>query len=204
MGNICENRLRATGCEEQVDLLAKLIKKSYETENFDEDYIESDDLYQLELYFDTSWKFPKDHFRKITSALPDTLGLNIRVASDEPATNYLEQSIFQDGKWNFDKEVDVVTEIDKLRKNGILQIRQFLTEKGNVYIIDEDQFWIALYVNNDGDGTSSFIRSIEIDTSGKIFVNLDDGMSLYEDEITANHVLDILTIMVEEHGTYTK
>lgn len=100
MANICENRLSATGTVDQLDKLSNLIKMEFEI--YSEDFIENDQNNQLELYFDSKWTFPEGEFKKITGALPDTNGLCIRVVSDEPAMNYLQQSIFQDGKWSYE------------------------------------------------------------------------------------------------------
>lgn len=205
MGNLCENRLRATGNKEQVEMLASAIKKIYQTENFEEDYIESDHRYQLDLYFDSSWKFPKDHFLQFTSSIPDVTGMFIRVASDEPATNYLEQSIFEEGKWNFDKQVDIVTEINKLRENGILQIRKFLSENGDVLgLMEEGNTPPTIFVNYEGIPEKNYYDEIILSHSGKLIISLWDNTVINEDDLTTNHVLEIFNIISDKNRTYIK
>lgn len=103
MGNMCDNYLRASGTERQVvELVAKICAKFGEAV-YDENPIESGENLFYELNFNSSFCFPKDEFKAITDSHTNTKGLYIRVSSDEPASNYLEQSIYEDSKWNFEK-----------------------------------------------------------------------------------------------------
>lgn len=94
-------------------------------------------------------------------------------------------------------------QIHHLTTQGIGEIRDLVKEKGT-YLIDEDKNWIALYVDRDGDATYSNFRTIELEPNGKISVQLDDGIWLYEEELKTDHILDLLTIIEENYGTHQK
>ena len=85
-------------------------------------------------------------------------------------------------------------QIHHLTGEAIKEIKRHLTENGAIEDISGDELWTAAYVNDDGEGEAAHYQSITIDQD-KLFVDLADGMCLYEDELTTNHVLDIMSII---------
>jgi hypothetical protein len=201
MSNICINTICAEGTSKQVDEFIRQMSETFGSDLDINDNFETEEKAYTSLTLSSSWKMPQKELLEVTGLLPNTKGLYIRVVSEEPAEEYCEQSVFSDGKWSFENPPSINAQIHELTVQGLNQIRRLLQENGKLYTINEDDFWIALYVDNDGYGTSSLINSIELDNE-KISLNLEDGCSLYEDELTTNHVLDILTIIEERHGTF--
>lgn len=98
---------------------------------------------------------------------------------------------------------EINKKIHALTTEGLTAIREYLTENGSLENIEEDNLWIAFFTALDGNGDSSHYSEIELDESGEITVGLTNGLWLYEDNLTTNHVMDILTIIEERHG-YSK
>ncbi|MDR1716501.1 MAG: hypothetical protein LBS20_11720 [Prevotella sp.] len=63
----------------------------------------------LKLSYLSTGGFPEDIFLRITGAIPDTAGLDIRVMNDEIACGYKKEYLFKDGKWCFEALPDTDT-----------------------------------------------------------------------------------------------
>ncbi|GAB6119642.1 hypothetical protein [Dysgonomonas termitidis] len=202
------NQLWATGNSSQINMLLIRLLEQFRNKQFAvSDLVHNmiaDPTSTLKLSYLSTGGFPEEKFQWITSSMLDTAGLNIRVMNDEIACGYKKEYLFRDGKWCFENPPGINAQIHQLTQQGLDKIREYLKENGRLYTLNEDDFWIALYVDNHGDGTSSLISSIKLEHDEKVSLNLEDGYSLYEEDLTTNHVLDILTIIEEGHGTYSK
>ena len=90
-------------------------------------------------------------------------------------------------------------QIHHLTGEAIKEIKRHLTENGEIEDISGDETWTATYINDDGFAESAYYQSITIDRD-KLFVDLSDGWCLYEDDLTTNHVLDIISIIESLQG----
>ncbi|MDR1459493.1 MAG: hypothetical protein LBI60_04700 [Bacteroidales bacterium] len=202
MSNICINTLSAEGTSKQMDELIRKMQEVFEADDLDiDDNIVAEEKTYASFILSSSWQMPKKELLEVTNSLSDTEGLHIRMVSEEIGEEYYEHSIFKNGKWSFENPPSINEQIHQLTVQGLEQIRQHLTEKGNIVAIDEDNNWSAYYTNGDGYAESAYYSEIELD-NGKISVLLSDGIWLYEDDLTTIHVMDILTIIAEGHGTY--
>ncbi len=202
MPNICINTVYAEGTPTQVDELIQKLSDTYDKYLYVVDNFSIDNKAVATLTLRSLWEMPKEALRKITGQIPHTEGLIIRITSEEQGEEYFEKAVFENGQWSFDKQPTINEQIHALTQQGIDLVRRQIQEKGNIHV-KEDQLWIALYVDEDGNGTSAFIRSIELEGNGKLSVDLDDGTILSEDDLTTNHILDILSLIKEEHVTYS-
>lgn len=188
MGHLCSNYLIATGTDEQLEMLKAKIGDMYEI-------VDTEFETELEIWFDTNFRFPHDQFRAFTQSFQSTEGLYIRVASDEHTTEYLEQSIFTDGLWNFDNKPTINALIHELTAKGLDKIRKKLAANNNRINVSDNTDWTVLYTDIKGYGQSAFLEALRLETGNTITLILSNGVRLVEDEITTNHVLDILSII---------
>ncbi|MDR1716499.1 MAG: hypothetical protein LBS20_11710 [Prevotella sp.] len=203
MSNICINTINAEGASSQIDELIEKLSETFGDDLDINDNFADEAKSYASLSVNSSWKMPKNQFREITASLSGTPGLYIRIISEEPGEGYFEQSIFTNGQWSFDSIPEINARIHVLTQQGIEFIRKQIQEKGNIHV-KEDHFWTALFVGDDGYGTSAMFRSVELESNGKLSVDLDDGTILGEDELTTNHILDLLSLIHEDHVTYSK
>lgn len=203
MSNICINTLNAEGTPEQVEGLIQQLSEHFGDGLDINDNFATEEKEYAVLTFSSKRQMPQKELLEVTNSLQDTQGLYIRVVSEEPGEEYSGQAVFSEGKWDFETPQSINAQIHALTVRGIGQIRKIIEEKGTIHV-KEDKYWIALYVNGNGDGTSAFIQCIELDTNGKLLMGLDDGISLYEEDLTTNHIIDILSLIHEEHVTYSK
>lgn len=198
MGNICINTINAEGTPLQVDeLVGKL-------SGYFEDNLDINDVFATEFKATASLSvcsqctMPQKDLLEITRSLSDTQNLYIRVTAEEPAEEYFDQSVFTDGKWDFENPPSINSQIHELTLQGLEQIRQYIGENGNIDF-GEDCNWTALYINNDGYAECPYFQRVELDENKKLSVLLSDGYWLYEDDLTTVHVMDILSLLFEEH-----
>jgi len=197
MGNLCTNTLRASGTKQQIDALVAILRGNYEPELLIMDYDDSNPIQTVcELGFYSSSMFPEELFGKFTTSLTEKSSLYIRVLSDEPATRYCRQSIYEHGKWDFENPPSINAQIHALTKQGKEQIKKHIRENGNIDFGD-DCNWCALYVNDDGYAELAYFRRIELEPNGNICLILSDGYGFYEDQLTTNHIMDILSLLDE-------
>lgn len=162
-----------------------------------------DDKATATLTLRSLWDMPKDTLLKLTGKLSDTEGLVIRITSEEVGEEYFEKAAFENGRWTFDSIPDINTRIFALKEEGIQVIRRLLQEKGNIKV-KEDVFCPTLYLGDDGYGTSGMILNVELDAKGILSVYLDDEITLSEYELITGNVMDILSLIHEDHVTYHK
>ncbi|MDR1502268.1 MAG: hypothetical protein LBT43_07425 [Prevotella sp.] len=197
MGNICTNTLRASGTKQQLDALIFTLRDIYDPELLIMDLDDSNPMQTYcELGFYSSSTFLEDLFRKFTGSLTDKDNLFIRVLSDEPATRYCRQSIYEHGTWDFENSLSVNSQIHALTTQGIAQIKKHIQEIGNIDFGNNCN-WCVLYVNDDGYAELAYFRRIELELNGKICLLLSDGVWLYEEDLTTTHIMDILSLIQE-------
>lgn len=203
MSNICNNTINAEGTPSQIDEFIQRLTDTYDK------YLHVDDKFSIEdktsatLTIKSLWKIPKETLIKITSLLPDTEGLYIRITSEEPGEEYFEKAVFQNGRWSFDSIPDINAQIHALTQQGIGLIKKRIEETGNIDF-GEDCTYVALYINDDGYAECPYFRRIELESNNKLTVLLSDDVWLYEDDLTAVHIMDILTLIEEGHVTYIR
>lgn len=81
-----------------------------------------------------------------------------------------------------------------------------LVEKGNLSEIDnvkDSQKYTATYIDNDGNPQSAYYSALELQ-DGRLYIGLSDEHWLYEEDIKAEHILDLITVIEEGHGKHTK
>lgn len=191
MGHLCSNYLIATGTDEQLEMLKAKIGDMYEI-------VDTEFETELEIWFDSNFRFPHDQFRAFTQSFQSTEGLYIRVASDEHSTEYLEQSIFSDGSWNFDNKPTINALIHELTSEGLDKIRKKLAANNNKINVSDNIHWTVLYTDIKGKGQSAFLEALKLEIGNAITLILSNGVRLVEDEITTNHVLDILYYLFDK------
>lgn len=90
------------------------------------------------------------------------------------------------------------SQVNTLISQGIEEIKGYLKTHGDITdLVDRDIWWTAVCFDNDGEAGSDMYDRIYVDTDGKLTTDLQDGFTIYEDELTPNHVLDILSIIEE-------
>lgn len=199
MSNLCINTLNAEGTPKQVDEFIRQMSETFGDDLDINDKFVVEEIAVASLMVNSSWQMPKKELLEVTSSLPDTNGLYIQMTSVEPAEEYLEQSVFCDGKWSFENPPSINAQIHALTVQGLEQIRQQIREKGNIDL-GENCTWVALYINDDGYAECPYFQRVELEDNGKLTVLLSDRHWLYEDDLTTIHVMDLLTLLFEEHG----
>lgn len=203
MANVCINTIDAEGTSSQIDQLIEKLSETFGVDLDINDNFGDDAKSYASLQVNSKWEMPRDKFRDIINALSDSQGLYIRIISEEPGEEYFEQSIFTDGQWSFDNQPTINEQIFALKEEGIQVIRRLLQEKGNIKV-KEDVFCPTLYLGDDGYGTSGMILNVELDAKGILSVYLDDETTLSEYELITGNVMDILSLIHEDHVTYHK
>ena len=98
MANICTNKLYLSTKDKQ--LCDKLMESM--TDSFyccDVQPIESDDIFQCEMEFDSNWTFPDKKMEELATGLPQGNDLYIRVLSYEFGCEYVGFNIYTGGEW---------------------------------------------------------------------------------------------------------
>lgn len=93
-------------------------------------------------------------------------------------------------------------------KAALEEIREYFRERGNLTGLDEgdddSRKYTATYIDNDGIAQSAYYREIEVSDDNRLYIGLSDGHWIYQEDITANNILDIINIIHENHDTYSK
>lgn len=90
------------------------------------------------------------------------------------------------------------SQVHELISQGIEEIKEHLTTHGDINdLFARDILWTAVYFNGGGDAFNASYDNIYIDTEGELFIELADGVTLYEEDLSPNHVLDILSLIEE-------
>lgn len=91
---------------------------------------------------------------------------------------------------------DYQKEFFTLRKEAIEDIKKYLSTNKIEDLTSKDINYSITYVDGDGYFEGSIYESVEVE-NGTLFINLTDGMSIYEDDITINDVIAVLSIISE-------
>ncbi len=87
-------------------------------------------------------------------------------------------------------------------------LRKHLKEKGNLTGLDEgdddSRKYTALYIDRDGEAQAAFYREVEVSDDNRLYFGLSDGHTLYQEDITFIHIMDIFYLIQNECGTYVK
>lgn len=193
MANMCDNHLTASGSEQEIEALDDLISNTFGDEVYSSDIIGDEEIFELEVSFNSSGTFPREAFRNITNQLAPSDSLFIRVASDEPAMKYLEQSIFENGIWSFDNVETIDNNVSALREEALQLIRKNLSRIGSIYPSPEATF-PAFYFDHDGYAATSAYDKIQM-SGNSIVVELEDNATLTEDDLSIIHVIHILQLL---------
>ncbi len=93
------------------------------------------------------------------------------------------------------------------KKNALENIRLYLKEKGNLTGLDEveeHQCYTAIYINNNGEAVCAYYSQLEISDDNRLYIGLSDGHWLFQEDITLSNIDDLINILQEGHGTYSK
>jgi hypothetical protein len=104
MANICTNKLYLSTKDKQLfDNLIESITDSFYCSDLQP--IESDDIFDCEIEFNSNWTFPHKKMEELTNELPQENDLYIRVLSYEFDCEYVGFNIYASGEWR-DKFAD--------------------------------------------------------------------------------------------------
>lgn len=93
------------------------------------------------------------------------------------------------------------------KKDALENIRLYLKEKGNIKGLDkveEHHQYTATYIDDHGEAVSASYSELEISDDNRLYIGLSDGHWLYQEDITLNNIDDLINILQEGHGTYSK
>lgn len=142
---------------------------------------------------------PQVRLTTLTNGIHDTEGLHIKVEGQNLETLYFDWAIFSYGFWTWEPMPDINGKILILINQGIRYIKKYIETNGNVDF-GKDCIYSALYINDDGYAECPCFRRIEMEDNKTLTVLLSDGIWLYEDQLTPNHVLDILSMLSESNN----
>lgn len=91
---------------------------------------------------------------------------------------------------------DYLKEFFTLKHEAIKDIKKYLLTNKIENLTSKDINYSITYVDGDGYFEGSMCESVEVE-NGMLFINLTDGMSIYEDDITVNNVITVLSIISE-------
>ncbi|MDR1502269.1 MAG: hypothetical protein LBT43_07430 [Prevotella sp.] len=94
--------------------------------------------------------------------------------------------------------------IKKQTKEAVELIRRYLQEFGNISDIEKDENVFALYLDAQDYGVASPYSQVALFLTGEIVITLFDEHTIYEEDFTPNHINDIITIIQEKYGKYSK
>lgn len=96
--------------------------------------------------------------------------------------------------------------LSQLKKEAIEDIKAYLKRKGNIselLSIETQHRQRALYYDKNDDACWATINHIEVEHD-RLYVTLSTGHIFYEEDITLDLIQQIITIIQNEHGTYSK
>lgn len=89
-------------------------------------------------------------------------------------------------------------------REAIEEINDYLNFAGGIYDIEKYEKYHVLFENKGTESGIGFISNIGIDIDGKLRIGMTNGLNLYEEELSPKHIIDIIIIIQEGHGTYSK
>lgn len=96
MANICSNIFYCS--TNNAENYKKI--ETFLTDDFQCDYIDSNDEDFIEAAFDSKWTFPESAFEELVGSLAPDDGLYIRVLSYEFGCEYVSYRIYKNGEWD--------------------------------------------------------------------------------------------------------
>lgn len=192
----CYNRCTAIGTKEQIHNLQSKLNEVF-GKNFVINNNTSNEKGSCLVFTVESFKImPEQDLKMLTIRLHDIKQLYIKVESQNIAALYFANAIFSYGLWSFEPMPNINAKIIELKKQGIEYIKKRVEEHGNIDF-GEDCNYSAIYVNDDGYAECPYYQRIELEDDGQIAILLTDGIWLYENELTPNHIMDLLNQLEE-------
>lgn len=96
--------------------------------------------------------------------------------------------------------------INEQLKEAKEALRNLLIEKGNLSEIDnvsDHCKYTAIYIDDDGNAQSAYYRSVEL-LENRLYIVLSDEYCIFQEDISVPNIFDLITIIENGHGTYTK
>ncbi len=145
----------------------------------------------------TTEVIPQIRLKTLTGNVRDNKHLYIKIEAQEQGENLPQSAKFSYGLWSFEPVPDINAQIHQLIDKGIGYIKKHLEEKGNVYFVEECNYK-PLYINDDGHVQSLYYQLVELVNNDVLTIHLTDGTLLFENQLTPNHVMDIITQLFEQ------
>lgn len=191
MNDTCYNRLTAIGTSAQIKNIQMKLHEVFGKNCVVNSNTGNDKGVCLVCTVTSIKTMPQQDLKRLTIRLHDTENLYIKVESQNISVPYFDNAIFSYGLWSFEPMPAINAKVNELKEQGISYIKKQIEEHGNIDF-NEDCNYSALYINNDGFAQCPYYMRVQLDTYGKINVLLTDGYWLNEDQLTPNHVMDIL------------
>jgi len=96
------------------------------------------------------------------------------------------------------------SQINDLLVQDLEEIRTHLRASGSIKHIDLHEAYTAFYKDENGKAKASDFTSIRIDNADKLSISLEDGHTILEQHFTLTEIINIFSVLQEDHGIYYK
>lgn len=106
---------------------------------------------------------------------------------------------------NISRLINIEFALETKLKEAKEEIRLYLKEKGTIEKVEEDEQHNITYIDYDGNPATADYSTIELRDKGKhICIMLTDEHWFFDDELTIDHILIIISIIRNGHGKFNK